>query len=246
MGPSAKRPKRLVISSSDDDRDDTGTDAKHVVEPGQHKGRKPRLKRAHVNDTSKPSLPTRSRERSSLSKTQVVPERSSKHPPRQCKVSTSNPISTYFSAANQAEALVSRQRSRSAAPEVDKGSGHELGQELEDLIEDDTSIDEDIAQGKPQLVTRSTHLRPSAQTVNGTSTKPGDDSLLAGSQRFKPSEKSAQKSQATFAPTVDTRPWAERFGPNSLEELVVHKKKVSDIRGWLENVLEGRGRQVSH
>ncbi|KAI2624349.1 Rad17-domain-containing protein [Hypoxylon sp. NC1633] len=48
-------------------------------------------------------------------------------------------------------------------------------------------------------------------------------------------------------PNPDTgdeqRPWSERFGPLNLEELVVHKKKVTDVRRWLENVMAGRLRQ---
>lgn len=41
----------------------------------------------------------------------------------------------------------------------------------------------------------------------------------------------------------DTRPWAERFAPLNLEELAVHKRKVADVRQWLEDVISGRRRQ---
>ena len=41
----------------------------------------------------------------------------------------------------------------------------------------------------------------------------------------------------------DTRPWAERFSPSNLDELAVHKKKVTDVRTWLEEVMHGRMRQ---
>jgi cell cycle checkpoint protein len=41
----------------------------------------------------------------------------------------------------------------------------------------------------------------------------------------------------------DLRPWSERFAPVNLEELAVHKKKVADVRAWLDNVLQGRLRQ---
>ncbi|KAK7424889.1 RFC checkpoint protein Rad17 [Neonectria punicea] len=41
----------------------------------------------------------------------------------------------------------------------------------------------------------------------------------------------------------DSRPWSERFGPRNLEELAVHKKKVSDVRRWLEDVTAGHMRQ---
>ncbi|CAK7212164.1 RFC checkpoint protein Rad17 [Sporothrix bragantina] len=41
----------------------------------------------------------------------------------------------------------------------------------------------------------------------------------------------------------DLRPWSERFAPTNLDELAVHKKKVADVRRWLEDVMLGRLRQ---
>jgi cell cycle checkpoint protein len=43
----------------------------------------------------------------------------------------------------------------------------------------------------------------------------------------------------------DTRPWAQRFGPVGLDELAVHKRKVSDVQKWLDDVFEGRRKEVS-
>lgn len=42
---------------------------------------------------------------------------------------------------------------------------------------------------------------------------------------------------------VDGRPWTEKYGPSSLDELAVHKKKASDVRTWLEDVYNGRQRK---
>jgi len=39
------------------------------------------------------------------------------------------------------------------------------------------------------------------------------------------------------------RPWAERFAPRNLDELAVHKKKVQDVRTWIEEVTSGQRRQ---
>jgi cell cycle checkpoint protein len=47
----------------------------------------------------------------------------------------------------------------------------------------------------------------------------------------------------TAAADDQLRPWSERFAPANLGELAVHKKKVADVRQWLENVLAGRLRQ---
>jgi len=42
---------------------------------------------------------------------------------------------------------------------------------------------------------------------------------------------------------VDGRPWTDQYGPLSLDELAVHKKKVLDVRTWLEDVYNGRQRK---
>ncbi|KAJ4352854.1 RFC checkpoint protein Rad17 [Ascochyta clinopodiicola] len=42
---------------------------------------------------------------------------------------------------------------------------------------------------------------------------------------------------------VDGRPWTDKYGPLSLDELAVHKKKVSDVRTWLEHVYSGQHRK---
>ncbi|KAF7712136.1 Uncharacterized protein PECH_004229 [Penicillium ucsense] len=42
---------------------------------------------------------------------------------------------------------------------------------------------------------------------------------------------------------VDTRPWAQRFAPSGLDEIAVHKRKVSDVQRWLEDVFAGRRKE---
>ncbi|TQS38660.1 hypothetical protein Golomagni_00831 [Golovinomyces magnicellulatus] len=41
----------------------------------------------------------------------------------------------------------------------------------------------------------------------------------------------------------DLCPWAERFAPSNLDELAVHKRKVADVRKWLEDAMGGIIRQ---
>ncbi|CAG8387983.1 unnamed protein product [Penicillium salamii] len=38
----------------------------------------------------------------------------------------------------------------------------------------------------------------------------------------------------------DGRPWAQRYAPDSLAAIAVHKKKVSDVQSWLEDSFAGR------
>lgn len=41
----------------------------------------------------------------------------------------------------------------------------------------------------------------------------------------------------------DGRPWTDRYGPVSLDELAVHKRKVAEVRTWLTDVLGAKARK---
>jgi cell cycle checkpoint protein len=70
---------------------------------------------------------------------------------------------------------------------------------------------------------------------------------LKGSQRFlrKVSGRHVTPTPlpAPVVETIDRRPWNEKFGPTSLDELAVHKKKVADVRTWLADVYSGKERK---
>ena len=260
--PPAKRQRRLVILSSDNDDDcvpsaeptdgDEGTED-HTSTVATNK----------VNTDGaavRRTLPTRSRTKSTVKKTQLGPistKRSSsdpspKKPVRElkptAKLRTSKPISSFFAAANQSDQSNGQKRPKSEeSPEVE-------GREEEDLIEDDSSPE---VEGVNELrrLRNSTRLVLDRRkglplsTLNST-TCSQEHKLPAASQRFKIAGRATEKDTNNKSSTpdgvvgVDTRPWAERFEPRSLEELAVHKKKMSDVRSWLENVLQGRGRKV--
>lgn len=68
-----------------------------------------------------------------------------------------------------------------------------------------------------------------------------------GSQKFLRTASGARgtppPSQPTREEPADGRPWTDKYGPLSLDELAVHKKKVSDVRTWLEDVYSGKHRK---
>ncbi|KAJ5298008.1 hypothetical protein N7508_008257 [Penicillium antarcticum] len=114
-----------------------------------------------------------------------------------------------------------------------------------DLIEDDyDSYDEIFTQ---HLATERTGL---AASVSSKTRPP------APKPPFKPRKRTQTKrfilppdgingaleKQVTPQPAKepDRRPWAQRFAPANLGELAVHKKKVSDVRHWLEDAFSGR------
>lgn len=122
--------------------------------------------------------------------------------------------------------------------------------EQEDLIEDD-SYDE----GFQKLPTRQTAARSVLDRRKGrlapaqtraTSTSPGK--IPRASRKFKiPQKDSLQqplKNSLAASSRVDSRPWTERYGPRGLDELMVHKKKVSDVQKWLENFRQGQDQKV--
>ncbi len=260
--PPAKRQRRLVVLSSDND-DDWYRSAEHTdgnEGPKDHASTAA-TKQINADRTAvKRTLPTRPRTKSTVKKTQLEPfstnksstdpspKKLTREPRPTANSQTSKPISSFFNAAaNQSQQSNGQKRPKEESPNVEEGGE-------EDLIEDDLSNE---GEGVNELrgLRDTTRLvldrrkRLPLSTLNSTTSTQGRK-LPAGSQRFKiggrTTEKGVDKLTFTSAGVVDVdpRPWAERFGPRSLEELAVHKKKVSDIRNWLDNVLQGRDRKV--
>ncbi|KAH7171063.1 Rad17 cell cycle checkpoint protein-domain-containing protein [Dactylonectria macrodidyma] len=106
---------------------------------------------------------------------------------------------------------------------------------IDDIISDPISEDEisELKASSSSLVSQHAKKR----LRNGIALASADGP--SASQRFMKPPKPA----FLAAVNDDSRPWSERFGPRNLDELVVHKKKVSDVRRWLEDVSAGRMRQ---
>ncbi|KAI1496568.1 cell cycle checkpoint protein RAD17 [Biscogniauxia marginata] len=107
---------------------------------------------------------------------------------------------------------------------------------LEDIISDPISDDDDV--GEHKAVTTSRVGQNALKRFREPSIA-SSGSAVAASQKF------IRPSRPPRDPSLDDeqRPWSERFGPVNLDELAVHKKKVADVRRWLEDVIAGRMRQ---
>ncbi|KAL6711888.1 RFC checkpoint protein Rad17 [Coniothyrium glycines] len=140
---------------------------------------------------------------------------------------TSKPITSFFS-------NVPRAQSAHPTPSPEKPAAS-----LEDIDDILDSSDDDRSQ-KP-----STAL-PVRKRLNESSTTE-TDRLASGRQKFLRTATGARStpppSQFSRSIVEDKRPWTETFGPASLDELAVHKKKVADVRQWLTDVLGGRDRK---
>jgi cell cycle checkpoint protein len=64
-----------------------------------------------------------------------------------------------------------------------------------------------------------------------------------------PTQKFRKTSSGGIEPSIsvvndDKRPWVVQFGPSNLDELAVHKRKVGDVRNWLEAAYNGKRQKV--
>ncbi|KAF2480360.1 Rad17 cell cycle checkpoint protein-domain-containing protein [Neohortaea acidophila] len=85
------------------------------------------------------------------------------------------------------------------------------------------------------------HLQRKAQHEGSFDNEAGPSAPL--SQKFR----KASDGSRVASPSVrndDDRPWTDQFPPKDLSELAVHKRKVADVRQWLEMALRGQRQRV--
>ena len=123
--------------------------------------------------------------------------------------------------------------------------------ELSDAIEDDDLSDDTLRELglKPARADTTLDRRKTSSlsaTENGKSRTNGS-SLPSSSQRFvNPSAFTRSTTNAAHPDRAEVeshRPWADRYGPTNLEDLMIHKKKVTDVQTWLQGKFDGRNPQ---
>ena len=253
--PPAKRRKRLIVHDSDGEGSNFAhqPDSKHVTRKAPVLETKTRP--ASQKGSSATSVSTRTRtkrktvaERSQLDCPRWSPPSSPEEPPSKTKQThKSHPIGSlhsFFNSANRSASVGRDTRKKAPQPLVEESDVQE------DIIEDD-SPDEKLhkssaSQGITKLVLdRRKPLQEQTQTRAVTASQ---ERPLSASQKFLSVGADAVKEASTQTTDAvrhsNTRPWAEKYGPTSLEELVVHRKKVADVSGWLDNAYLGRDRKV--
>ena len=232
MAPPVKRQKRLVALRSDHE----DAEANSALEP----------------------VPTLSRVKATKSDTRgsgIVSQhgRDILPPRRECaaklnfagNVQTSRPISLFFRAGTPGLHQVNQKPPKAVASDVE---------DHEDLIVDDYSIENanDLGYAATETALGGIKKRPPPGRDGTAATN--KSRLQIGSQRFKIHERTSSlcitpgtSYGAKAEPSaIDMRPWAEKYSPSTFEELMVHKKKVSDVRQWLEGALRGHNYKVRH
>ena len=245
--PPAKRQKRLVVPSSDDDDGDLEA-AKSPISEGL---KTVELALENGDGPLAQNLPNRARRKLAVPSKRQPPPTSSDTTP------TSSPNKPKKNAKlrrqdHKSKSLYTFFTSR-AQTQRDKPWGESRTPDLEEVAEEfieDDSIDEELRQLDPtpsdqhHVLDRRKPRRLSPERNGGQYEA---ETLPHASQRFLRVSRQTQSNlgdEGQKAVAEDGRPWAEKYAPTDLGELAVHKKKVADVRNWLEQVLAGRSRKV--
>ncbi|KAL8813723.1 MAG: hypothetical protein Q9223_000479 [Gallowayella weberi] len=251
MGPPpAKKRRKLVILSSEDDEEDPSTQ-KGRGNQGRSKTLEASSQTQDHNEQSIHVLPTRLR----LKPKSVI--KSPRRPPTQSIIQPPSkkpaPKSQHFREHFKPSSLDTYLSRSSDLPNIKAPSSHatkgDIAADEEDFIEDD-SFDEELQKlSDPYDGTQGgiKQISATARNLKEESRSSSSSRLLPGSQVFKKLGNGIgrihKEAEAVKARKADTRPWADRYGPVSLEELAVHKKKVADVSNWLHGVFRRRSGQ---
>ncbi|KAK5628117.1 hypothetical protein RRF57_003832 [Xylaria bambusicola] len=240
MAPPAKRLKRNIVTSDDEESKPVVNTLNNYLLPSPDAKAKAtaasetaaaspsptrKVPRLVTRQSSKPtpSLSVNgSSARSGKKSTSTSPEKGRARPPTQSKPDKKGKTADL-------KALFSKQAERAATrPPV----------KLDDIISDPISDEDDVGE----------HRTTTASHVGLASRKRFKDASAGNtitSSSTTPSQRFIRPTLPPRDPDMDNeqRPWSERFGPTNLNELAVHKKKVADVRKWLEDVMAGRMRQ---
>ncbi|KAK1758242.1 cell cycle checkpoint protein RAD17 [Echria macrotheca] len=266
MAPPAKRRKRAIVDDSDEEEDDDQQKPKNTLKrflfsspDSKPPATMPLNSSLSIESPSTPSPVRKRTTRAAAARTtaqSLVSPLSNRFAKRPTKSPSTSPDKSRGKAQKKQKleekgktadlvTLFSRQaqrsQSQSQAGTASNGTGGKDSAVFDDIISDPISEDDDLALHKTAVA--SSIVGKAAQKRFKEASQSGLTSATslnpAGGQRFL----KQRGSTGSVVTDDDARPWSERFAPVNLEELAVHKKKVADVRKWLEDVFAGRMRQ---
>ena len=221
-----KRQAKRIFSESEDD-----------TRTGPARTKAKRDDRQNASKSQKPSSQASTKDPKNAQSSNI-PERKSSRSTK-TKTVALRPISAFFGPSSQASKEVVSKKAR----EVHDNANTKLAEpdeeaaEVEDGIED-TSDDGSIRPPQKKHGDGPIGLgrrNPDSGAVQSVPA-PSKDKKTSGSQRFRIN---GIQDQTEVQLGRDQKPWTEQFAPLSLDELAVHKKKVQDVKDWLQNALHG-------
>lgn len=270
----AKRQRKFTVHSSDSDDEfdaqveiddsDSADGAPATFKGSRHDATRPSGgHRLESNTKNLPLLSSRPKITTSVSRGSSLPLASTGSPtpsPEKRKQRTllsgdksnGGGLHGFFKPASDEQRWSSRKFEQPARPAE---TGAEKAGDDDDLIEDDDSFDELFTrhfiegegsqQGSKSLENQ--HQVKPYQRASPVIPKPSKK-ITSSTKRFLIPGSSETKALSRHSPATgeDGRPWAQKYGPLDLDELAVHKRKVSDVQNWLHAVFTGRSAHVCY
>ncbi|KAH8893738.1 hypothetical protein GQ53DRAFT_96508 [Thozetella sp. PMI_491] len=250
MAPPAKRRKRNVVDDDESEAEETGTPSKKntltrylVPSPASTSNA------ANPRATTASPSPLRKKSTRSTASTDAIPAPSLLTRSRPGKASTKSPSTSPDKSRTKKLkledkgktadllTLFSKQAQKSQSQAQSNGGKEAIGDiDLEDF--NDPISDDEVVLTKAGSTSIVGKAAQNAQKRFKSGSQPAPSSSTTSARFIK-----TQKPPAAGHAYDDSRPWSERFAPANLDELAVHKKKVADVRKWLEDAVSGRTRQ---
>ncbi|KAF2662728.1 hypothetical protein K491DRAFT_685899 [Lophiostoma macrostomum CBS 122681] len=226
MGKPRAARKQPVVLSSDDEEDDN----EHYSPPPKRPKRETLISITQ-NGARGDARSSKSQKRRAPSPkpqpTKAKPKTPTKSPSKPKAVY--KPITSFFNS-------VPPQQKTQPTPSPEKPTASLSIEDVDDILD---------SSGEDRPVKLPTALAVRKRTRDGFVAE--EDGSLKGSQKFLRTTNVARNTppstHTTHNDSADARPWNEKYGPVSLDELAVHKKKVADVRTWLSDVLDGKQRK---
>ncbi|OQV10893.1 hypothetical protein CLAIMM_14815 [Cladophialophora immunda] len=239
----AKRQRRSTIVLSDDCDEDVDLPS---PKPGRASFQREITLDGRTSATVSPvkSTTTKSASRKAAPKPSPTPspEKARKNTKGKSEVEKNKSLHNFFHKATEEQ----RWKRKSETPNIEV----ENNGELSDAIEDDDLSDETLRElgfNRGRSNANTTRQIPAVVSAAVNPKRDSNGETLSSTQRFIRPAVAARNIINTGDPSQfdnnDHRPWADRYGPISLEELVVHKKKVADVQNWLQGKLDGHNSQ---
>lgn len=240
MAPPTKRRRRNIVHASSDDEEESKPKTNTLNNYLFSSPERPSASAANpIRRTTKSPSPVRKSSRLTASQPPKAASKAPKFSKNGLKSASTSPEKTKslpFAKGRRVEkksadlvTMFSRQAQRAPTASPTK---------KDDIISDPISDDDDVGEHRAASTSR-VGQNARKRFRDAPQSQPTNSSAVMSSQKFlKP-----PKLQPDSSAGDDQRPWSERFGPVNLEELAVHKKKVADVRRWLEDVMAGRLRQ---